>query len=331
MYRLTLPFTDTSLVLTPPFESLPGWLQVVLAALGLSLTGGLLVWLYSYEARLVRPSRALGLLALRGVVLALLWLVALQPVISRPASETVAGRVLIAIDRSDSMSISDPQRDNSVKLNLARGLGLASDICQDDELDGWIKQYAERGSVRFAQSAVGETERARHNQVISRIDAFTRLQLAQQVLSGDRVKLISELGKRHKLEIVGFSQQSGQLTPEEVAALVPAKAGESNSAFTNLRLPLVRALEHSGPDTGKVLGIVLLTDGQHNWGPPPSTKAGELGKLGVPIFPIVLGAKNPPSDVAVTTVQAPTAVFKNSELPVEARIQVNGMSAANSS
>ena len=79
MYRLTLPLTDISLVLTPPLESLPGWLQIILAVLGLGASGALLIWLYSYEVRLVRPLTALGLLGLRAVVLALLWLVALQP------------------------------------------------------------------------------------------------------------------------------------------------------------------------------------------------------------------------------------------------------------
>ena len=327
MYRLTLPLTDISLVLTPPFESMPGWLQIILAIIGLGFSGALLIWLYSYEVRLVRPLTALGLLGLRALVLALLWFVALQPVLSRPASEKLAGRVLIAIDRSDSMSIADPQRENVNKLKLARGLGLASDICKDEQLDEWIKQYSERGNVLFAPSPTGETERALHNQVISRIDPLTRLQLVQKVLIGEKAQLIPELGKRHGLEIVGFSQQIGNLSTEEVATLSAATGAEAGSAFTDLRLPLLRALERSGPDHGKVLGIVLLTDGQHNWGPLPSAKASELGKLGVPIFPIVVGAKDPPTDVAVTTVQAPTTVFKNSELPVEARIEVHGMSA----
>ena len=52
------------------WESLPGWLQMLLACGGLLLSIGLLLWLYSYEARLIRPLTAAGLLALRGAVLA---------------------------------------------------------------------------------------------------------------------------------------------------------------------------------------------------------------------------------------------------------------------
>src|SRR5262249_39822094 len=149
-------------------------------------------------------------------------------------------------------------------------------------------------------------------------------------LVGDNPGLIAQFKKRHGTEIVGFSQELAEMSPEEVAALSARQSDFSKtapSAFTDLRLPLVHALEHSGSDQGKILGVVLLTDGQHNWGPLPSAKATELGKLGVPIFPIALGAHKPPTDIALTSVQAPTSVFKNSEVPVEARFQVTGLSA----
>src|SRR5262245_35307173 len=101
MVRLKLPLTDFSLVLTPPLESVPAWAQLAFAIIGIVLTAGLVLWLYSYEVRLIRNRSALGLLALRAVALVLLWFVIMQPVFSRPASERVVGRVLIALDRSD--------------------------------------------------------------------------------------------------------------------------------------------------------------------------------------------------------------------------------------
>jgi hypothetical protein len=327
MFRIPFPFTDTTLVLTPPLESLPGWAQILLGVLGLGVTAGLLIWLYSYELKLVRPLTATGLLALRAVALALLWFVIMQPVISRPTSEKLPGYVLIALDRSDSMGITDPQRDNGEKLRLARGLGLAKDLVKDGQLDSWIKQYAEQGRVSFSADANGEAERSAHNQICARIDAMTRTQLAQGVLTGEAVALIDEASKRHGAEVVGFSQEIGDLTKDEIASLPPSGGAEGKSAYTDLRLPLIRALEHSGSERGKVLGVILISDGQHNWGPQPAAKAGELGKLGVPVFPVVIGAHQPPTDIALTTVQAPTSVFKGSEIPVEARIVVHGLSA----
>lgn len=327
MYRFTLPLTDVRFIFTPPFETLPGWAQVLLMLAAFMLTGGLLIWLYSYEVKLVRPLAAVGLLALRCAVVALLFFVCMQPVISRGASEKLAGRGVVAIDRSDSMNVTDPQRDAEEKLRLARGLGLAADICSDKEMDDWLEQYKEHKRVNFPASPDGESARNRHNQACARVDALTRLQTAHQVLAGNRVRLLGELERRHRVEVLGFSQEIGELTAPEIAALGnPPDTSRAGRAFTDIRLPLSQALERSGPDRGKVLGIILLTDGQHNWGPLPSQRAGELGKHGVPIFPVPLGARRPPADIAVTTVQAPTTVFKNSAVPVEARIQVYGMS-----
>src|SRR5262249_5551898 len=219
MYRITFPFTDTRMVFTPPLESLPGWVQIILLLLGLCVTGGLLLWLYSYEAKLVRPLTAAGLLLLRICVLVLLFFICLQPLISRPASERIAGRVLIALDRSDSMSITDPQRDLPEKLRLAKALNLHSEICKDSQIDDWIKQYSSKGNVNFPNTSAGEADRNLHNQVCAKVDSLTRLQVAQKLLVGERPALINEFAKRHGTEIVGFSQEIGELTPQEIAAL----------------------------------------------------------------------------------------------------------------
>ena len=326
MYRFTLPLTDVRLIFTPPLESMPGWLQVLLMLFALALTGGLLIWLYSYEIKLVRPITAMGLLAMRSAVVVLLFFVCMQPVVSRGATEKLAGRVVVAVDRSDSMNVSDPQRDGDEKLRLARGLGLANDIVNDKQIDDWLNQYKDQKRVQFPATQAGELERNQHNQACARVDALSRLQMAHQVLARDKVGLLRELQKRHRVEVLGFTQELGELTPEEIAALGnPPDSSQAGRSFTDIRLPLSHSLERSGPERGKVLGIILLTDGQHNWGPLPSQRAGELGKLGVPIFPVPLGARRPPADIAVTTVQSPTSVFKNSEVPVEARIVVHGM------
>src|SRR5262245_24616599 len=257
MFRIPFPVTDTTLVLTPPLESLPGWAQIILGVLGLAVAAGLLIWLYSYELKLVRPLTATGLLALRAVALALLWFVIMQPVVARPTSEKLPGYVLIALDRSDSMGVTDPQRDNAEKLRLARGLGLARDLVKDGKLDDWIKQYADQGRVGFAADAQGEADRAAHNQICTRIDNLTRTQIAQNVLAGNAVVLVNEASKRHGVEVVGFSQEIGDLAIDEITSLPPSAGADGKSAYTDLRLPLLRALERSGRERGKVLGVIL--------------------------------------------------------------------------
>ena len=70
---------------------------------------------------------------------------------------------------------------------------------------------------------------------------------------------------------------------------------------------------------------MLLSDGQHNWGSRRSKKAIEMGEHKLPIYPVPLGATQPPPDVAVVSVKAPAAVFKDVDTQVEARFKVSGI------
>jgi hypothetical protein len=94
---------------------------------------------------------------------------------------------------------------------------------------------------------------------------------------------------------------------------------------THLNLPLLRALDRA--KQARVLGVILLTDGQHNLGPSPVQLARELGERHVPIYPLVLGSKTPPADIAVVEVKAPANVFANADVPIEGRIKATGMPA----
>src|SRR5262249_14315654 len=110
MIRIPLPFTDTVLLLTHRWDELRGPLPAILVV-ALALAPLLVLWLYRYELRLVRRSAALTLLTLRLVLLLVLFfIVCFQPIVARSVTEELPGRVLIAVDRSASMDVADPQR-----------------------------------------------------------------------------------------------------------------------------------------------------------------------------------------------------------------------------
>src|SRR5262245_51560591 len=145
MRTIPLPWRDTSLLVAFPWSGLSPAAQGLLIALACLTPLALILWLYRYELRLVSGATALALFALRLLVFAVvLALVCLQPVFARDRSVEQPGRVLLAIDCSDSMDIADPQRDAVEKLRLAKGLKLAADICPDDRLAGWIRAYEEQ-------------------------------------------------------------------------------------------------------------------------------------------------------------------------------------------
>jgi hypothetical protein len=128
MLRIDLPFSDGALLLQPRFAESSLALQILAGLIGI-LPFVLIGWLYRTELRLVRLVVARALLVLRlSVVGLVLVLIGFQPVLARTITETVPGRVVVAVDRSESMGIADPQRSLAEKLKLVRALRLVSDI-----------------------------------------------------------------------------------------------------------------------------------------------------------------------------------------------------------
>src|SRR5579859_3442872 len=106
MLRIPWPNSDAALLLTPRWGDLAAYLQVSLLA-GLCLLPVLLIlWLYAHELKLVSKVTATGLLLLRlSVLFLILFLVLLQPVAAFEHTDKIPGRVLIAVDRSDSIGV----------------------------------------------------------------------------------------------------------------------------------------------------------------------------------------------------------------------------------
>src|SRR5215469_7343228 len=167
MYTVRLRPFDADLLLTPQWEG-PPLLKWGLFLLVCGVPLALVVWLYRYELRLVKRPTALGLLGLRVVALVLiLFLACLQPIYARSRTEGLPGRVLVAVDRSDSMDVADPQRPAVEKLRLARALKLCGDLATDAQLTEWIDAYEQK---RVLDWAGHDEARASHDKVCERVD-----------------------------------------------------------------------------------------------------------------------------------------------------------------
>jgi hypothetical protein len=343
VFRIQLPSEKTSLLLTPQWQGLAPALQWGLILLVSLVPLALILFLYRYELRLVHRGTAFGLLTLRLVVLALLlFLVCLQPVYARDRTVHDPGRVLVAVDRSDSMDVADPQREPAEKLRLARALKLGGDLCTDAQLTGWIQDHEHTRTLRWLNAEEEKLDPVRrreleverlqaHDKLCERVDALTRTQTARRILGDDGQRLLATLAAAgHQVDLLGFHRDSWELNPDQIDELFrPADRPEAGpgraSDFTDLRQPLLRALERSGPDKGKVLGVVVLTDGQHNVAELPTAKARELGDRRLPVHPIALGARKPPPDVAVVSVQSQPTVFKDVDANIDVRFKVTGL------
>lgn len=332
MFSWKLPYDRGDILLTPQWGSFNPALQMAILAAVCLTPLVLMLWLYRYEMQLVSRSTAVGLLCLRVTVLALLLiLVCLQPIYGRTYTEGLPGRVLVAVDRSASMDVVDRQRPPIEKLRLARALKLANGICTGDQLEDWIKDYEQTGSPKWVKPnesmKVEEERRIAHDKLCARVDELTRSQTAERILNADGVRLVPTLTAKHDVELLGFHQEAWELKPDQLEELFRPSADNNAAYFTDLRLPLMRAIERSGPGQSKVLGLVLLTDGQHNAGEPPGSKAREMGERNLPIYPIALGSRRPPPDAAMVSVQAPNAVFKDVDTVVEATFKITELPA----
>ena len=148
----------------------------------------------------------------------------------------------------------------------------------------------------------------------------SRRAIVEKILAPHGANLLQRLADRHQVEIVGFHQDAIDMQPAQL--LEQLAHARKDIVSTNLNLPLAKtATSRDNP----LLGIVLFSDGQHNVGPAPFSRADELGKERIPIHPVVIGAREPPSDLMILDVQAPTKVFKDATARIEIRVKVTNL------
>ncbi|MFO0967262.1 MAG: hypothetical protein U0793_17005 [Gemmataceae bacterium] len=337
--RFPLPDSDEALTLTPRWGDADHPLQFALLVLAPLLLAALLLYLFRWEARLVRRRAAVFLVTLRLLVIAALWFVAcFEPRLISESSETLPNRVLIAIDGSGSMDLPDPQRSPAAALRLARLLKLAPASLSDPVLDR-CAEYLEKGGSPsdFSYLTEAETERPAPEQaalrrerqrdlgaLLERMAALRRSAQAARIMDEDGLNLLAALKAAHEVKIISFT--------DEVLLTGDAGAGKKGAATsaapaTDLRSPLEHALAVSSAKEAAPVGLILLSDGRHNKGEEPLLAARRLGKQGTPILPILLTPREAPPDLALVSVKPPAATPRGMELALEVELRASHLPA----
>jgi hypothetical protein len=301
MLSLPIPFTASSFDFFLPFPGLPGWARVLLVLAAAGMLALLLVLLYRFEMRAIPRWVARTLLGLRLATVAAVFLtLSFDPTLKTTTYREVPSRVLVAIDRSDSMRVTDPHRPDREKQEIAHALRMEGN---------WLAAH----------------------------DATTRLQQVVRILSSNGLDLYGEIQKKHAIELLAFDQIPAAISPDpdkwnaslRADRKLEPGANGTIETLTDLKLPFARASESAADtSTSKLIGLVLFTDGRHNWGDSPLPRAQELAGLQVPVHIVVMAPVQSPPDIAVVSAQAQTAtVFKGSTVPVEASVRVTGWPA----
>jgi hypothetical protein len=282
-FEIPLPFTDAVLRLVPRWSEWGAVFQVKSLALFGLLPLALVVWLYRYELRLVSRAAALGLLGLRVALIIGLWfVVCLQPVITSTTSRELPSRVLVALDISDSMNVTDPDRPAVDKLKLARALRLPmdSELPANKLMDDWIKQYEKKGAkatkddLQWEGPADGDRgrelatqRRALHDRICDEVDKLTRTEIALRLLTADGGKLLKGLAARHRVEILGFHRRAEEFRPEQLEKILrllqAAKPRKARDVWELKPEQVARLFRLTPPDLDKFLEKVAALKAGH--------------------------------------------------------------------
>jgi hypothetical protein len=154
---------------------------------------------------------------------------------------------------------------------------------------------------------------------------WTRKEIAYRLLANEGAGLESAIAARHDLESIAFREQA------EFVAVAPKDALLKDiptlSAGTNLAACLQAGMARADLAGGKVIGLVLLSDGQHHGPSDPLVVAREMGLRKIPIFAVPIGSKTPPADAAIVDLKGPQQVAKGAETVVEAKVRLRGIPA----
>ena len=151
----------------------------------------------------------------------------------------------------------------------------------------------------------------RAGQPVSRSRALDQMLMQQKTVFGTADK---QLGHQRKILWLGFGKNAFAIDPPwATRGLGPADRDD-----TRIRSAIDQALNRAG--AAPIAGIVLLTDGQTSQSTGPAL-VHRLARDGVSVFPVCVGAKQLPIDLAVTAVDAPPKSFKGDLVPVSATIE----------
>lgn len=303
------------------------WFSAAVCVLAAILVGLLL----KYERSLVSPRIGNTLLALRLSVLLLLCLTFLQPVVTWVLDRDRSGKIIVAVDVSESMDTADLHADQASLLRLARSLELIGNSATDERLERWITDYENGEEPNWVSDSEVATESARTElarlrkanveQVCETVRALPRREIAIRLLNTTSQPLLERLNEIGTVEVRAFATRAESvdqsLLEDALGGPIPSLVPQQSDLSTATDIG-------ASDDTSKVIGVVMMTDGRHNADADPVEAASRLGTLNTPILPVMIGSELRPKDISIISVDHPQVAFQKDTPVVKARLSADG-------
>jgi hypothetical protein len=297
-----------------------------------------IVLLFQYEQHLISRSLGYGLLALRLSLILVLFLTLLEPVWTWSYDEQSAGRLLVAVDVSESMETRDAHAGEAERLRWAKAIGLIGQEAQarfdrwlaaleEDEEPEWVLPEEEADPVR--RERLAQARKANFHEQLDEMTRFSRMELALRTLGAGPQPVVTQLERKARTELALFGSDFARIEPDALENLL--RAGDPDALSqrvmvdrrrTDLTQPLNAAL--TGEQEERLAGIVILTDGQDTSGAASEQVLSRMAGLGLPVHTVLVGSEQRPRDLAIAHVDHPQSVFKDDAPRVNALIQTSG-------
>ncbi len=307
------------------------WTSLVVLALVVA-AAALVILLSKYERKLVPAHIGYSLLLLRLAVIAVIWLALLQPVLTWTIDRERTGRIVVALDLSESMTTTDRIATKAEKLRTAIGLGM---IGNDQNRDRWLRVLADLEAEREPKwvddnEAANDEQRATLtksrrelvNETYQKLDKMPRAEIAQRLI-GDKDKpagWLAELQKSFNVEVRIFG---GKSVPSELETLTDAVQKPPDAVAKSVT-NLVSALETSSAEQSPIKAFVVLSDGRETSGSDPVSVARRWRDLNVAVFPVLIGSERRPKDIVLDTLEVPPVVYLNDKPITRVTLQAAG-------
>ncbi len=307
------------------------WLWLLVAVLLAAVT--CIVLLYQYERRLI--SRRLGylLLGLRLAAVAAVFCTLLEPAITWTINKDRTGRVLVALDVSDSMSTADRHADRAEKLQWLRALGLIGNAASDARLDQWDEAFANdkepewvapgEVSTPAEAAALAAARQQQLEDLFAMLDNMPRRELARRLFSGGTRSLESQLDTLATVERQTFA---GTATTAADANVLQQMTNEPDPALRLESTDLLKGMTPQATDSDEspLAGVILFTDGRDNAATDVSRLLARVSSLPVPVYPVLIGSQQRPRDLAVAELDYPEMIYQNDSAILRASIGTAG-------
>ncbi len=293
---------------------------------------GLIAKLNEYERQLTSRSLGLTLLGLRLLLILIVFLTLLEPVWTWSFDREILGRVVVAVDVSESMDTSDKHAAPEEKLRWGRSLGMFGKGEKSLQVENWIREL-EAGKEPEWVSAEEEPNPARRQQKsqvrkkdltdsLETVTDYSRLELAMKTLTGSAEPVLEKLSEYVQTQLAIFASDYSSADEQLLEDILAGEEIPLKRKTSDMAQAMNSALD-SESDV-PLAGVILVSDGRDTSKADQKKLIQRLSGLGVPIHTLFIGSEHRPRDLSVSHIDAPESVFDDASPVVKAIIHSFG-------